>query len=85
MRRFAALYAELDASTATEAKLAALQRYLADAPPGDAAWALYFLAGGKPRQTVPTALLRAESFHTEYGAEGGEMAAEPALPSGPTD
>ena len=28
--------------------------------------------------------LRAESFHTEYGAEGGEVAAEPALPGGPT-
>ena len=61
MRRFAALYAELDAGTATEGKLAALQRYLADAAPADAAWALYFLAGGKPRQTVPTALLRAEA------------------------
>ncbi len=61
MRRFAALYAELDASTATEAKLAALQRYLAEADAADAAWALYFLAGGKPRQTVPTALLRAEA------------------------
>lgn len=59
MRRFAALYAALDASTATEAKLAALQRYLAEAPAADAAWALYFLAGGKPRQTVPSALLRA--------------------------
>ncbi|MES2716474.1 MAG: ATP-dependent DNA ligase [Pseudomonadota bacterium] len=61
MRRFAALYAALDASTATEAKLAALGQYLADAPPADAAWGLYFLAGGKPRQTVPTALLRAEA------------------------
>ena len=61
MRRFAALYAELDASTATEAKLAALQRYLADADAADAAWALYFMAGGKPRQTLPTALLRAEA------------------------
>ena len=61
MRRFAALYAELDASTATEAKLAALQRYLAQTDPADAAWALYFLAGGKPRQTLPTALLRAEA------------------------
>ena len=61
MRRFAALYAELDASTATEAKLAALQRYLAQADAADAAWALYFLAGGKPRQTLPTALLRAEA------------------------
>ena len=61
MRRFAALYAELDASTATEAKLAALQRYLAHADAADAAWALYFMAGGKPRQTLPTALLRAEA------------------------
>ena len=59
MQRFARLYAELDASTATEHKLAALQRYLAEADPADAAWGLYFLAGGKPRQTVPTALLRA--------------------------
>jgi DNA ligase-1 len=61
MRRFATLYAALDASTATEAKLAALAQYLADAPAADAAWAVYFLAGGKPRQTVPTALLRAEA------------------------
>ena len=61
MRRFAALHAELDASTATEAKLAALQRYLAEADPADAAWGLYLLAGGKPRQSVPTALLRAEA------------------------
>ncbi|MFG5407777.1 ATP-dependent DNA ligase [Piscinibacter sakaiensis] len=58
MRRFAALFQALDASTATSDKLAALRHYLAEAPPADAAWALYFLAGGKPRQTVPTALLR---------------------------
>ena len=61
MRRFAQLYAELDASTATEAKLAALQRYLADADPADAAWGVYFLAGGKPQQTVPTGVLRREA------------------------
>ncbi len=58
MRRFARLFAELDAQTATNAKVAALRRYFADAPPADAAWAVYFLAGGKPRQTVPTRLLR---------------------------
>jgi DNA ligase-1 len=61
MQRFAALYAALDASTGTDAKVAALVQYLADAPPADAAWGIYFLAGGKPRQTVPTALLRAEA------------------------
>lgn len=59
MRRFATLYAELDASTSTQAKLEALRRYFSDAPPDDAAWVVYFLAGGKPRQVVRTAALRA--------------------------
>jgi DNA ligase-1 len=59
MRVFAALFAELDASTATLDKVAALRRYFTTAPAEDAAWAVYFLAGGKPRQVVPTALLRA--------------------------
>ena len=59
MRNFARLFAELDASTATLAKVDALKRYFASAASADAAWAVYFLAGGKPRQVVPTALLRA--------------------------
>lgn len=59
MKAFAALYAKLDASTASSAKLAALVAYLKVAPAQDAAWALYFLAGGKPRQIVPTKRLRA--------------------------
>ncbi|WP_342132132.1 ATP-dependent DNA ligase [Hydrogenophaga sp. OTU3427] len=59
MKRFARLYSELDASTATQAKVEALRRYFADAPPEDAAWVVYFLAGGKPRQVVRTAALRA--------------------------
>ena len=59
MRRFARLFEELDASTATGDKVAALVRYFAQAPAEDAAWAVYFLCGGKPRQVVPTALLRA--------------------------
>jgi len=58
MKQFAALYRELDASTSSLAKQAALQRYLQGAAPADAAWAVYFLAGGKPRQLVPTKLLR---------------------------
>ncbi len=58
MKRFAALYAALDASTATLDKVAALRRYFQTADAADAAWAVYFLAGGKPRRTVPTALLR---------------------------
>jgi DNA ligase-1 len=58
MRAFAALYAELDASTATSRKLEALAHYLRHASPADAAWAVYVLAGGKPRQIVPTKVLR---------------------------
>jgi len=58
MKQFAALYRELDATTSSLAKQAALQRYLQDAPAPDAAWAVYFLAGGKPRQLVPAKLLR---------------------------
>ncbi|MBV9891051.1 MAG: ATP-dependent DNA ligase [Rhizobacter sp.] len=57
MRRFAQLFAELDRSTATLAKIDALKRYFASAAPRDAAWAVYFLAGGKPRQVVPNAVL----------------------------
>jgi len=61
MKAFAALYRELDASTSSLAKQSALQAYLRDAPPEDAAWAVYFLAGGKPRQLVPTKLLREQA------------------------
>ncbi len=57
MKRFASLYAELDQSTATLAKVDALKRYFVDAAPRDAAWAVYFLAGGKPRQVVPSGVL----------------------------
>ena len=53
MKQFAALYRELDASTSNLVKQAALQRYLRTAAPEDAAWAVYFLAGGRPRQLVP--------------------------------
>lgn len=59
MKRFAALYAELDATTSTAAKVTALQAYLAQARAQDAAWAVYFLSGGRPRQLVRTSLLRA--------------------------
>jgi DNA ligase 1 len=47
MRRFAALYRELDQSTATLDKRAALVRYFRDAAAEDAVWALRLLSGGK--------------------------------------
>lgn len=57
MKRFAELFAELDATTSINAKVDALQRYFAQAPAHDAAWAVYFLSGGKPRQVIPTSHL----------------------------
>lgn len=64
MREFARLYAELDETTSTSRKLDALQAYFASAAPENAAWAVYFLAGGKPRQAVPVKLLR--QYATEF-------------------
>ncbi|WP_394778043.1 ATP-dependent DNA ligase [Undibacterium sp.] len=64
MREFARLYAELDETTSTLRKLDALKTYFSSAAPDNAAWAVYFLAGGKPRQAVPTKLLR--QYAMEY-------------------
>ena len=64
MREFARLFAELDETTATNRKLDALQAYFGTAAPENAAWAVYFLAGGKPRQAVPSKLLR--QYAIEY-------------------
>ena len=58
MKAFTALFTQLDSSTATSAKVEALKRYFAAALPLDAAWATYFLSGGKPRQVVPSGTLR---------------------------
>src|SRR3954471_4013148 len=59
MRRFSQLFAELDETASTNAKVEALARYFSEAPARDAAWAVYFLAGGKPRQVVPMGTLGA--------------------------
>jgi DNA ligase-1 len=53
VKRFSQLFAELDQTTSTNAKVEALTRYFSEASPRDAAWAVYFLSGGKPRQVVP--------------------------------
>ena len=52
MKAFAALYAELDETTKTSAKVAAMARYFAVAPPEDAAWAVHFLVGRRPKRLV---------------------------------
>lgn len=57
MRAFADLYAQLDATTSTTRKIEAMARYFAQAPADDAAWAAYFLAGGRPRRLIPVRAL----------------------------
>ncbi len=58
MQAFAQLYAELDASTSTHHKVQALTQFLSRSSAQDAAWAVYFLAGGRPRKSVSSRLLR---------------------------
>src|SRR5688500_6985982 len=57
MKRFAGLYDEIDRTTSTNAKVAALAGYLAEAPPADAAWALFFLTGRRLKRHLPTRLM----------------------------
>jgi DNA ligase 1 len=58
MRRFVQLYAALDRTGSTTAKRDAIAAYLHDAPPADAAWAVYVLGGGKLRRLASVTELR---------------------------
>ena len=59
MKAFADLYTALDETTATSGKVAALAAYFAAAPAKDAAWAVHFLMGRRPKRLVGSAKLRA--------------------------
>ncbi len=59
MKRFAELYWALDATTSSRVKTDLLAGYFAGADAQDAAWAVYFLAGGKLKRLMPTQVLRA--------------------------
>ncbi|MES1953053.1 ATP-dependent DNA ligase [Salinisphaera hydrothermalis] len=58
MRRFTELYTRLDATTATNPKVAAMRDYFAAAPPADAAWAVSFLCGRRIKRLIPGTRLR---------------------------
>jgi DNA ligase-1 len=59
MKAFARLYTELDETTATSEKVAALVRYFGNAPAADAAWAVHFLSGRRPKRLIRSGDLRA--------------------------
>jgi DNA ligase-1 len=52
MKAFAELYTALDETTKTNAKVAALAGYLAAVAPEDAAWAVNFLIGRRPKRLL---------------------------------
>jgi DNA ligase-1 len=58
MKNFTDLYVALDQTNKTNEKVEAIVRYFQTADAADAAWAIYFLSGRKPRQIIPTAKLR---------------------------
>ena len=58
MRLFTDLYVELDQTNKTNEKVEAMRYYFEHAEKHDAAWALYFLSGRKPRQIVLSKKLR---------------------------
>ena len=80
MRRFAALFDAIDRTTSTNAKVAALATYFKEAPPADAAWAVFFLTGRRLKRLLPSALLAEWAqalsgvpdwlFRESYGAVG---------------
>ncbi len=80
MRGFADLYRALDETTKTNEKVAALARYFGSAAPADAAWAMHFLIGRRPKRLIETRKLAAWAieeagipdwlFGESYGAVG---------------
>ena len=62
MRRFSQLYEALDSTTSTNAKVAALAAYFREAPPADAAWAIFFLTGRRLKRLRLDALKGSRCF-----------------------
>ena len=58
MNRFAALFQAIDQTTSTNAKVAALAEYFADAPEDDRLWTIALFSGRRPKRTVTVTLLR---------------------------
>jgi DNA ligase-1 len=67
MRAFAQLFVALDRTTRTSEKVTALENYLRETPPEDAAWALWFLSGQRLKRAVKTTHLR------EWAAEAAGL------------
>jgi DNA ligase-1 len=67
MRRFAALFQALDQTTKTNAKVAALAEYFADASDDDKLWTIALFSGRRPKRAVTVTRLR------EWAAERADI------------
>ena len=63
MKAFAALVAAIDETTRTTEKVEAMVGYFTNAQPADAAWAVHFLSGERPKRLIP--VRRLASWATE--------------------
>jgi DNA ligase-1 len=52
VKQFALLFSAIDSTTSTNRKVEAMSAYFASASPADAAWAVYFLSGGRPKRLI---------------------------------
>jgi DNA ligase 1 len=52
MKRFARLFTAIDETNRTSEKVDAMVEYFREADPADAAWAVYFLGGGRPKRLI---------------------------------
>ena len=52
MKRFAKLFSAIDETNRTNEKVEAMVQYFREADPADAAWAVYFLGGGRPKRLI---------------------------------
>lgn len=58
MRRFTQLFLDVDATTSTNAKVRAIQRYFHDESPENSVWALYLLMSKTRRRLITSRVLR---------------------------
>jgi len=58
MQAFAELYRRLDRTTSRNAKIEAMADYFEQAAPADAAWAVYFLSGERPKRLLSSTDMR---------------------------
>jgi DNA ligase-1 len=63
LKAFAQLYAAIDETNRTNEKVAAMVSYFRDADPEDAAWAVHFLIGRRPKRIVNSTRMQAVAAH----------------------